>query len=200
MSQCYTVWGTLCFKEKDPAEFVKNLRNAIEEAPLCEKCDTTKTDPAYYIRFLTNRNASVEMDEYDRFRFIAEFNATYSYKSVLIDIFEKAVKCLDCGSFIEIVGDDWEERREIRPDDLASKIAVYITEDGCMNTTNGSWCVYYDEIAEEFGITEEEVSECADEVVKILNYDVCAECECNDNCFDLMFFLFYCGIEEDDEE
>lgn len=199
MSQCYTVWGKILFNNNDSSEFVNELRKAIECAPLCEKCDMTKTDPAYYIRFLITQSADVNNDGY--YTYInAEFNATYSYESVLIDIFEKAVKCLKSGSYITVMGDDWESRHEMRPDDLASKIATFITEDGCLHTTNGSQCIYFEEVADEFGVSEEEVKECADDVIDILDGEVCAECYVDDDCFDMMFYLYYCGVEDDEEE
>lgn len=195
MSQCYTVWGKLYFKDNDSSEFVEEIRKAISDEQL-DGCDVVNADPAYYIRLLTTQCADVRSD--DNCTYInAEFNAPYSYESVLTNAFEKAVKCLKSGSYITVMGDDWESRTEMRPDDLASKIATYITEDGCFHTTNGSQCIYFEEISEELGVSEDEIKEVANDVLDILDYEVCAECYVDDECFDMMFYLGYCGVEED---
>ena len=177
MGQCYTIWGII--KPKSGAN-MDEIRKVIGLA--------------------TGGHAEIEnVVSCDAYTVKAEFDASYSFESTLVEAFEKAIENTECGSFIEVLGDDWTTRHEIRPNDLASQIATYITDDGCEHTTNGSWAVYFDEIAEHFNVTEEEVKACAEKVVDILDYDVVADVELYGDCFDMMFYLYYCGVEEEDE-
>lgn len=176
----YTIWGSI--KPSDCVN-IDDIRKVIDVA--------------------TAGRATVEEDALrGTYTVKGEFDASPNYEE---DVFIEAVEPVilnhtDAGSFIEIMGSDWTTRYEIRSHDLASQIAAYITQEGCVNTDNGSYVVYFDEIAEHFGITEEEVSECAEEVTDILDYEVVADVEVDDECFDMVFYLAFCGVEEDDEE
>lgn len=76
----------------------------------------------------------------------------------------------------------------------AKTIADYIIKIGTENTSNGSWCMDVDELANVFGISEDTVLSLADEIVNELNSrEEVAELEFYDNCFDLMFWLSYCS-------
>lgn len=72
------------------------------------------------------------------------------------------------------------------------KIAERIMETGLEETTNGSRIMYFDEISEEFNVTEEWIKNHTADIKDCFNYEVVAECLIDDECFDMMFYLQYC--------
>lgn len=74
-------------------------------------------------------------------------------------------------------------------------IVNYIIVGGTTNTQSGSWCVYFDEIEEEFEV--ELTQEMKEEIErKLSGYPHVAEIEVDNYCFDIIFWLGFCGVED----
>lgn len=76
-------------------------------------------------------------------------------------------------------------------------VVNHIISEAVVNTTNGSWCVYFEEIEVEF--ETKLTKEARDKILSLLKDRVeVAEVEINENCFDMVLWLHYCGIDEED--
>lgn len=82
--------------------------------------------------------------------------------------------------------------------ELAKAIAEYIIKQGTTYTDNGSWCVFFEEIDEHFDTDIANDKELISMVEEYLDPDIVAEYEIDEDGFDMMFYLAYCGIEEED--
>lgn len=74
----------------------------------------------------------------------------------------------------------------------ALQIAEWITETGLEHTTNGSYYSYFEEIADEFKISESWVKEHVKDIENCFDFDIVAECDIDDESFGMTFYLHYC--------
>jgi len=106
MGQCYSVYTNFKFKDNDHSSFCKVIaeeadkRNWYKEDPDLILRDFK--DPFECFKILTSDHA--EEDSFGEWS--ADFDASYSWESVMIDIFTKALKVLENGSYVEIFPDE----------------------------------------------------------------------------------------------
>ena len=86
---------------------------------------------------------------------------------------------------------------------LTSTVAFWMVGIGCEHTQSGNYCIYSDEIERAFGIDRATLDEIRPDVLDFLA-ESCAVAEVgwadeSGGCFDLMFWLGYCGLSEDEE-
>lgn len=79
------------------------------------------------------------------------------------------------------------------------EIAELIINDGTINTSNGNWVVYYDELPECYDVSE--VKENVMEIIAELGrHDEVADVGADADCIDVMFYTGYCPNVEDEYE
>lgn len=116
MGQCYSVYTKLKFKDNDPSQFCKVIadefdkRNWYKETPGLKLRDLK--DPFECFKVLTFDHA--EEDSFGEWS--ADFDASYSWESIMIDIFVKALKVLEDGSYVEIYPDNGKIRIFVKND------------------------------------------------------------------------------------
>lgn len=76
-------------------------------------------------------------------------------------------------------------------ENLFQQIAEYIIDVGTSNTSNGSYYVYFTDIAKMFDVTVEWVKEHTTDVEECFDWDVVAECDIDDESFGMFFYLHY---------
>lgn len=91
----------------------------------------------------------------------------------------------------------------IELDSLITKIATYLFVVASNETQNGSWVIYYEEIAEAYEISEETVKDNAEAIYQktMELFDECiADIDCGEDYFDLNLYHNFCiGYIEDDQ-
>lgn len=79
--------------------------------------------------------------------------------------------------------------------------ADYIIREGTENTSNGSWCVYFDELEEHLGLTIQEGSGLDTALLDAMSRrPEVAEVEIVDGCIDAVYYLDFCTHLEDEIE
>lgn len=77
-------------------------------------------------------------------------------------------------------------------EELYEKIAEWIEETGTTKTSNGSYYIYFTDIAEAFKVSVEWVKEHTEDIKDYLYYlDSVAECDIDDESFGMHFYLHY---------
>ena len=120
MGQSYTVEAKLIFKNGDPKSFCDIVKQkAQDEWDLIKlkKRQYDFSDPWECFQVITTTDAY----EYNGL-WICDFDGTYSWESVMYDIFEEAMKVLENGSFVRIAPD-------LRCYEMLVKDGQIITED-----------------------------------------------------------------------
>ena len=78
---------------------------------------------------------------------------------------------------------------------MIKQIVNWLIEIGTTNTSNGTWIVYYDEIASKFNVTEDWVREHREDIINELDSkeEILSETWGEeDDCFDMNFCLNAC--------
>jgi len=105
MGQCYTVEARLKFQDNDPASFCKVMNDEFTARNgRSARFDLTKgntDDPFGCFKILTSANANQTKDGI----WFADFDGSYGWEDVLIQIFQAAAKELKDGSKIMIYPD-----------------------------------------------------------------------------------------------
>ena len=85
-------------------------------------------------------------------------------------------------------------------EDIITQIADYMVKTGTENTSTGNYFFYYDELAEIFGVYEDDIIHCADLIIDELkkHEEFCWDDQTIEkDCFSIIFFTNYCpNIEE----
>ena len=76
--------------------------------------------------------------------------------------------------------------------ELYKQIAEWITETGLEHTSNGSYYAYFEEIAEQFQVSEAWVKAHVSDIEEYFDTEIIAEWETDDESFGMMFYLQYC--------
>lgn len=86
--------------------------------------------------------------------------------------------------------------------ELIEKIAKFIIEVGTSHTMSGNYIFDYDELAKEFGVSEDAVRNSAEDIVDALceyeefDYD---DDVIHPDCLSCMFYLSYCPNADEEE-
>lgn len=86
-------------------------------------------------------------------------------------------------------------------DKLNIEIAEWLVAEGTANTSNGSWIVYFDEVADMFDLSYAEVQERAKDIVDYMDSqceEILSETWIDDDAFDMNFGLAYCTALDDE--
>lgn len=113
MGQPYIVEGLFKFKENDPSEFCKIIKDYIEQKVAnggmarpteMDICDFS--DPKACFKLITCGPQRSEL-YFDRREdgewWCTDFDATYSWCTILCEVFSKAIECLEDGSTVKIM-------------------------------------------------------------------------------------------------
>ena len=78
-------------------------------------------------------------------------------------------------------------------DFIVSTIADYIVKDGTTNTSEGNWIIYYEELAERFGMDETFLADMKDSIEsELYNHEEVADVVLEGDAFDVCYYLAYC--------
>ena len=110
MGQVYSVYGKFKFRDNNPAEFCKTIRNTIKDRKYSVR-KHNMYDPFECFKALTaddaykgtiRSNGIKDEDEW-----AAHFDGSYGRATVLEDIFYEALYTLEDGSYIQVCPDDY---------------------------------------------------------------------------------------------
>ena len=79
-------------------------------------------------------------------------------------------------------------------EDLAKVLAFWMEANGTLNTDNGSWVFYFEELDEKFGTALEEDPEMVQMIKDALDPEIVSidSDTVHDDCFDLNFWTMWC--------
>ena len=114
MGQCYTVETNLKFKNNDPSEFCAIIREEVANrngksaffSPELGAMDT----PFECFKILTSRNAH----EWEDGVYSADFDGSYGWELVMIEVFKASAKGLANGSVITIYPDSGKDTIRVK--------------------------------------------------------------------------------------
>lgn len=87
----------------------------------------------------------------------------------------------------------------MKKDLLAKCIASYMVANGSDDTESGNYIFYFDTLAEIFNITTKKLESLSKLIVAELEaFQQIADVVVDAECFDLMFYLGFCGLDVND--
>lgn len=86
-------------------------------------------------------------------------------------------------------------------DNQITMVVDKIIEEATVNSSNGSWVIYFDEIEENHGLVVKESNGIGQMVLDaLLNREEIAELEIGEDCFDMMFYIEHYNMFDEEIE